>query len=377
MRTRASLIIVLIVFLILIILTLGLLWFQTSTCVTTTNASPTATVTTVVSPSPTVTPTVSDNLTSCVDKANKTVISPLQSLSTLFATLFIISLAILLGIRIWKLSLKSLLVIDAFINASGKDDLDKVLPGLNQLTRERLTQVLEEERLLWNMQRLSQNPFSKIPVPIQASDQPLAKIISSLKDVTTGEMNTAIQLMTIVFTQRGTKVSITLQSRSDIPTIPGLSLEVLDLEGIKEPALHTIWELPIVPPPVAEPFPLPPPSPTEQAQKAFACYRLGLLYEERGALEEAKAAYENALAKLPDYNDATNALARVLEDRKTFEDRYFELIEPAAHWLAGQIALRVQEDDEQSISYQARRLFYDVREYLDETTPSDEPIPTE
>lgn len=354
MRTAIFLSIAFIIFLVPILL---IFWFQSSACSATTVASASPTITVVATPSPAAGSTQLNKITTCIDNTNKIVISPLQALVTLLATWSIVVLAILLIWRIWKLSRVSNLVIDTFNNATQKDDLSKVLSGLNQLTRERLAQVLEEVRIRMNMYRATNDPLNRFPVPRQAFDQPLTSLLASLKTVTTGEMSTAIQLLSLLFTPRGTKVTATLQSRGDLPIILGISVEVLDLEGKKEPVLQTFWEQAVIHqggiPPVAAP---PLTAPPDVAEEAHAYYILGHLYEGRGALEEAKTQYENALEKLPTYDDAKDALRRVLDVRKTLEDRYLELTEPMAYWLAIQIAERSLEDEEQSISYQVKRL---------------------
>ncbi len=76
---------------------------------------------------------------------------------------------------------------------------------------------------------------------------------------------------------------------------------------------------------------------------ALACYALGQLYEERGALDNARSQYENALTKQPDFEKAKDSLKRVLQARKTSEERYLELIEPAARWLAIEITQQAME----------------------------------
>jgi hypothetical protein len=47
-----------------------------------------------------------------------------------------------------------------------------------------------------------------------------------------------------VLIPRGTKIIITLQSRGGTPAIPGMTAEVIDLQGKQKPALRTIWEPP-------------------------------------------------------------------------------------------------------------------------------------
>jgi tetratricopeptide (TPR) repeat protein len=80
--------------------------------------------------------------------------------------------------------------------------------------------------------------------------------------------------------------------------------------------------------------------PPEEDKEALAAYSLGALYEEKGALDQAKTQYEKALEKKPDYKDATVALKRVLDGNRSLEERYKALLDPASRWLAIQLTKR-------------------------------------
>src|SRR5947209_16072725 len=90
--------------------------------------------------------TPSPTATSFADQINQNIINPIQALANLIVTLLIIALAGIIIYRIIKLissSNRDNLVIETFTNSTGNADLDKVLPGLTQRTREILAQEIE------------------------------------------------------------------------------------------------------------------------------------------------------------------------------------------------------------------------------------------
>ncbi len=94
--------------------------------------------------------------------------------------------------------------------------------------------------------------------------------------------------------------------------------------------------------------------PPEENKDALACYALGQIYENRQALDQAKTQYEDALKQQPGYAAAKDALERVLKKRKTLEERYDELMNPALYWLAIELAKRALVEDARNISHRFR-----------------------
>ncbi len=211
-------------------------------------ASPIPSGTVAVPPTPTLTstPTLSDKIITCADNINKALTSILLFLVNFLAILIVILLGLFLIWRIWRLSQVSNLVIDTFNNSTGNDDLDKALSGLNQLTRENLVRVIDRVRQRVIKYRdlgpRQYHPAYKNPPPATTVDQGLNNLLASLKGVpSAGPLQTALQLMSLLFTSRGIKVSTTLQKKGDTPLF-GISLEVTDLQGRQEPKLVTLWE---------------------------------------------------------------------------------------------------------------------------------------
>lgn len=378
MRARTFLGIIIIAFLVAVV---GLFAYELYSFVTPAQApsSPVtepATPTVVASPSPEVSPT--PTIGQAITQVEKNIFDPITALLNFAAVSLIAILVIFLFQRIWHLTGISNLVLDAFNNATGKDDVSKLLPGLNGLTRERLARVLEEVRTRINSNRQSEKKdqeefrLNKFPVPQQASDEQLSKLLTSLKDVSAGNVSTTVQLMSLIFTPRGTKVTVTLQSKAETPATLGISLEVMDLEGRQETKLRTIWEPAYAPESKSNPA-------EHKAQAALAkvkqsrppaahkdalpFYTLGQFYEQRGALDEARVQYENALTKQPDYEAAQEAFKRVLGKGETIEDRYLNLIEPAARWLAIELSRRSLEESEQRIGQRIKLLFERIRHH--------------
>ncbi|HYN88766.1 MAG TPA: tetratricopeptide repeat protein, partial [Ardenticatenaceae bacterium] len=80
--------------------------------------------------------------------------------------------------------------------------------------------------------------------------------------------------------------------------------------------------------------------PPQQDTEVLALYTLGTLYEEQGALGEAKTQYEAALTKQPTYDEAKTALKRILDSEWTLAERYGKLLPRAMRWLALELAKR-------------------------------------
>lgn len=316
-----------------IIVLLGLLFFglfllvlslQVPGCAgTITNATSTASLTRIVassastgtkaaSPTLTPTPTLSDKITTCADKTNKALTSILLFLVNFLSILIVILLGPFLIWRIWRLSQVSNLVIDTFNNSTGNADLDKVLSGLNQLTRQNLVPVIEGVRqriITYRDQGPGKyDPSDQSPPPATNVDQSLNNLLASLKGVpSAGPLQTALQLMSLLFTSRGIKVSITLQKRGDTPQIFGISLEVTDLQSRQGPKLFTFWE------------PSPPPKTVSDDKSSNWLYKLIPLLE--------------TIQSHP-------AKKQVPDVVKTPEDRFLTLLRPATRWLAIELTRR-------------------------------------
>jgi tetratricopeptide (TPR) repeat protein len=78
----------------------------------------------------------------------------------------------------------------------------------------------------------------------------------------------------------------------------------------------------------------------DEDKEAVALYRLGALYEARGALEAAKGNYEEALKKQTDHAEAAAALDRVLSAPRGAAERYLQLFKFAYRQLAIELACR-------------------------------------
>ena len=581
MKTRAFLTIA---FLLFLILPLLILWFESPAFVAPSIPSPTPTV---ASPSGTPTPTpTSQTLGEKITQSEKDVFDPIVAALNYAAAVLITVLVLFLLWRILHLSSLSNLVIDPFNNATGDETLEQALPGFNQLTREKLERELTEVRRDFNNYKTPDlDPLQPSPVPESASDARLTDLLKSLTEVASGVEKIVVQLLNLVFLPRGTRVTATLQSLGDTPPRLGISLQVVDLEGIHNPTLYTFWEFNNVPQdsslqsahastggnnlqstagPRASTTPLPrqqvqayynvgeqlhmlglyeeaihyfkealkqdkafyeaaeklstsvsslqaqksaasaytigkqlqdaglglaaiesykkplptiddqttaerawkdilkltngsqadayfmlaelyrkdhvflfdqslnlyiaavaqgsqdaaraleriqytdatrlteaarlliglaqydaaekylkdalakaPEDPQAQAElaklhvskpmeenkDALACYTLGQIYEQRRALDQAKTQYEDALKKQPDYAAAKDALERILEKRKTLEERYDELMGSAMYWLAIELARRALEEDARRIGHRFRRSILEIGEH--------------
>lgn len=276
---------------------------------------------------PTATATEPPTLSEIIAQTEKSVFDPIVALLNFAAALLITFLVFFLVRRIWRLSHTSNLLIDPFKNSTGNDELDKVLPGLTQLTRERLVQVLEQVGMrieyYKNLRPDPNHSPAKFPVPEGVSDERLTNLLKSLQDVATGEVKTAVQLLNLIFLPRGTKVTTNLQSRGDMPATVGISLEVTDLQGQQEPTLYTIWEQPNasastsnLQSSAAQTVILSPQPATQSGvatldpvrQQAQPYYELGVLLDKLGLFEDAIRYLEGALKRDPKFDGTTKAL---------------------------------------------------------------------
>ncbi len=303
--------------------------YQTATTRTpatpTANASPAPTATAAGSPTPEVTATPTFSQRIIADEHS--MFDPFVAVLAFDAAVVITVLVVFLLIRAGYLSGLPNFVVSDFSNATGDDRLDKVLTGLNQLTRERLVDVLKktsETIQKYGKQNTSEHHYTTLdtkfainlkqfPVPTKITDARLNTLLTSLQSVTSGEINTVIQLlMNLVFTPRGTRVTPTLQSKADTPATLGISWEITDLQGDRQPKLYTIWEQVavhtgvITSPRIGGSLPA---APSISQQQARAYFDAGRQLDALGLYGEAISHFEEALKRDKEFKEAAEALA--------------------------------------------------------------------
>src|SRR2546423_686747 len=193
MKTRTF---VTIIFITFLVFTVGFGWYVIATPGQTMTVSPQPEPTAGASPTATPAPTLKDT----ISNTEKTVFDPIVTALSFLAAVLISVLVLVLLRNIWYFSGKSNLVIDTFINATGNDDLTKVLPGLNQLTRTYLEDRLK--MVLTYINRYNDQGLERLndfPPPEPTSNQQLDSLMKSLTDTTPGEMKTGAQLLNLVF----------------------------------------------------------------------------------------------------------------------------------------------------------------------------------
>jgi tetratricopeptide (TPR) repeat protein len=380
-------------------------------------ASPIPTSTVLTSPTPTATsePSASEKIVATISNFEKDVVGPILAVVNLIAVFVITGLGIFLFWRIILLTQKSILIIETITNSTGHDDLNKKLTGLTQLAREELVKTLEV--MSYRIKHYGYlgpeeyKPPEKFLIPVGASSDKLSTLLKSLQEATTGELKTAIQVINLMFPPRGTKVTITLQSKGDMHEILGVSLEVTDLRSQQEPVLYTVWEeeavskassnsesnasdvnldsqstaaqnSSITPESLAKNstterylmekllsfFTRKSNSPSashqsEENTEALAAYRLGTIYAEHGALNQAKNYYEEAVKKQPSNVKAEDALKHILKTKKTLEERYAKLLRPVTRWLTIELTRRSMASHERRILFEKGRNIYKAKVY--------------
>ncbi|MGD9892262.1 MAG: hypothetical protein AB7U18_13335 [Dehalococcoidia bacterium] len=199
------------------------------------------------------------------------------------------------------------LVIDGFGNASGKDELDAMAPGITQQAREKLAAYLESVRAeLIRNRDLKPSSFewpTNAPTPDGAQDQRLEQLLTSLKEIAPSQLGMVVQLINLAFPPRGTKVTGTLQRVGDAPGRLGIAFEITDLRGDQKPELRTMWEkdVPSVRPKVKPPHAATTGVPAPATGRARAYFRVA-----------------QALAALKMHDAAIQYLQKVLRIDTTF-----------------------------------------------------------
>ncbi len=140
----------------------------------------------------------------------------------------------------------SQLIVDNFINASDAE-MDKVLPGLSQLARERLVGEMKGVRQRMKEHIINQGPQTyhppdKLPLPQTCPDQRLGDLVTSLSEFTPEQMHPAVKMLKVIFPPLGTKVTSILQSQGKEYDRLGITFEITNIEGRLSSKLYTVWE---------------------------------------------------------------------------------------------------------------------------------------
>ena len=202
-------------------------------------------------PTATLTPSQPDRTTISVTKltddievveknATKVVFILVKVLAALLSLLIIDRIILLIFYR------SSQLIIDNFTNASA-DELDKVLPGLSQLARERLVREMKGVRQRVKQHIITQGPENyrppdKFALPQSTSDQRLADLVASLNEFTPDQIDPVVHMLKVIFPPYGTKVTSILQSQGKEYDRLGITFEITNIEGRLSSKLYTIWE---------------------------------------------------------------------------------------------------------------------------------------
>ena len=278
---------------------------------------PTTTTTPVAATTPA--PTLKDTITNI----EGTIFDPIVAMLGYLAVVLITVLVLVVVKFIWDYGWKNNLVIDAFTNATGDDTLDKVQPGLNQLTRKSLAEALEVVSNYINQYEKGLYPLPKPPPPEATSNKQISSLLKTLADISPGNVKAAVQLLSLVLGPSGTKVACTLHFHryASVNGILGIGLEIIDLQGSKDPLYMTFWERPQIDisPPVE--------------------HLTGIGHILEGVL------------KLVPWNLRRN---NQTEPKQTLGQRYLDLVYPAVYWLSAELVFRSMEGTRRSIRHQLR-----------------------
>ncbi len=257
---------------------------------------------------------------------------------------FAVPLVALVAFRIYRLyqltNRNSQLIVTDFKNSSGSDEFDNRVVGLSQLAREKL--AADMKALLHEVKRQLRGDFElleRAPLPTSVQDSRLNDLLTNLAENVPEQIRPVVQLVGILSSPQGIRVNSHLQFIGDTPGKAAISYEISDIEGQQEPKLFTLWEQSTNE--VSLSTSLEPPSGDNSNEEAQALFALGQLYQERGALEQAKAMYEEALKKQHAAEVAEVMEHVLLSNKRTLSQRYVALVEPGALWLAIELSRRI------------------------------------
>jgi hypothetical protein len=198
-----------------------------------------------------------DSLSQKVGQLWQAMDTNLEALDTSFTriTFFIGKIAIFLlsGVLVYRISVLILkrpseLVIGPFVNASGKEDLDKATLGLQQLCREYLISEIRNVRQKVRTYAKSLGPENyhlsdQHPFPSSRLDETITKLLNSVKEITSEKISPVLPLVNLIFPPRGTSVTCFLQAKLiNNQEILGITAEIGDLQGRFPPNLFTFWD---------------------------------------------------------------------------------------------------------------------------------------
>jgi hypothetical protein len=267
----------------------------------------------------------------------------------------------------------SQVVISDFGNSSGIAALDPTMPGLSLLARQSVLKEMLDLREKVRVVSSDSDALLNATLPSAALDTKLTDLTKALSEGFPENAKPAAQLLSLLLTPRGMIVVSRLQLDGDTPGRVGISLEVADIEGLKEPRSDTFWESLraddegeasgkvasglvaeencrrmirrvlawlcecLCPGTFREDKGTAPKEATSEEEahvrEARALYELGALYERRAAYEQAKVAYEEAAKKNPDHPAVREALLRMLKaPGRTLSERYRALLGPVCRW---------------------------------------------
>jgi len=163
-------------------------------------------------------------------------ISPLEVLGWLA-----IPLVAFVAYRIYRLyrltNRNSQLVVAEFGNSSGVASLDKMMPGVSQLARQKLIEEMENLRRKVELSRLSNiELLEKASLPTGVTDTKLTSLITAVAETVPKEVQPVVQLIGLLTSPRGTRVNSYLQLTGDTPGKAGISFEILTSKAYGNPS---------------------------------------------------------------------------------------------------------------------------------------------
>jgi hypothetical protein len=173
------------------------------------------------------------------------------NLAKLAVGILIVLLVPLLLYRFGELVLRPPeLVVSAFINASGKDDLAHVADGLAAQMREMVIKQGLDARHRFRERGTMILPHGYLtpddwPLPKQAADYGVATLEAGLRGTLTPSIAPVAQLLSILLPTRGHNISCVMQVGMQAEHTPaekvGLTVEITDLKGSDRPSIRTFW----------------------------------------------------------------------------------------------------------------------------------------